>query len=124
VHIHPFRRDPYSSKPLEGLKVVDVGCGGGILSEVDAASVNHLYELLPSGTFHSKGTIIFYDGISVWFIWQWLQITEMSWWSYASMNFVPLRMSLQNGIISVNYSWLDDWCEFRMYCPDLDQRAE
>ncbi|PUZ36116.1 hypothetical protein GQ55_9G013500 [Panicum hallii var. hallii] len=28
-----FRRDPYSSKPLEGLKVVDVGCGGGILSE-------------------------------------------------------------------------------------------
>ncbi|RLN39608.1 ubiquinone biosynthesis O-methyltransferase, mitochondrial-like isoform X1 [Panicum miliaceum] len=28
-----FRRDPYSSKPLEGLKVIDVGCGGGILSE-------------------------------------------------------------------------------------------
>ncbi|CAN6208664.1 unnamed protein product [Urochloa humidicola] len=28
-----FRRDPYSFKPLEGLKVIDVGCGGGILSE-------------------------------------------------------------------------------------------
>ncbi|XP_066369373.1 ubiquinone biosynthesis O-methyltransferase, mitochondrial-like [Miscanthus floridulus] len=28
-----FRRDPNSSKPLEGLKVIDVGCGGGILSE-------------------------------------------------------------------------------------------
>ncbi|KAK3128415.1 hypothetical protein QOZ80_6BG0461320 [Eleusine coracana subsp. coracana] len=28
-----FRRDSYSSKPLEGLKVIDVGCGGGILSE-------------------------------------------------------------------------------------------
>ncbi|CAM0912812.1 unnamed protein product [Alopecurus aequalis] len=28
-----FRRDPYSAKPLEGLKVIDVGCGGGILSE-------------------------------------------------------------------------------------------
>uniref|UniRef100_A0A0A9CXE0 Methyltransferase type 11 domain-containing protein n=1 Tax=Arundo donax TaxID=35708 RepID=A0A0A9CXE0_ARUDO len=28
-----FRRDPYSSMPLEGLKVIDVGCGGGILSE-------------------------------------------------------------------------------------------
>ncbi|KAF8708759.1 hypothetical protein HU200_030146 [Digitaria exilis] len=28
-----FRRDPYSSKPFEGLKVIDVGCGGGILSE-------------------------------------------------------------------------------------------
>ncbi|PAN25762.1 hypothetical protein PAHAL_4G324300 [Panicum hallii] len=28
-----FRRDPYSSKPLKGLKVIDVGCGGGILSE-------------------------------------------------------------------------------------------
>uniref|UniRef100_A0A453QQA3 Coenzyme Q3, methyltransferase n=1 Tax=Aegilops tauschii subsp. strangulata TaxID=200361 RepID=A0A453QQA3_AEGTS len=26
-------RDPYSAKPLEGLKVIDVGCGGGILSE-------------------------------------------------------------------------------------------
>nr|AWA45012.1 Ubiquinone biosynthesis O-methyltransferase, mitochondrial [Saccharum officinarum] len=26
-------RDPNSSKPLEGLKVIDVGCGGGILSE-------------------------------------------------------------------------------------------
>lgn len=28
-----FRRDPCSAKPLEGLKVIDVGCGGGILSE-------------------------------------------------------------------------------------------
>ncbi|XP_051198224.1 ubiquinone biosynthesis O-methyltransferase, mitochondrial isoform X2 [Lolium perenne] len=28
-----FRRDPYSAKPLEGLKLIDVGCGGGILSE-------------------------------------------------------------------------------------------
>ncbi|WVZ82476.1 hypothetical protein U9M48_029733 [Paspalum notatum var. saurae] len=28
-----FRRDPHSSKPLEGLRVIDVGCGGGILSE-------------------------------------------------------------------------------------------
>ncbi|KAL6839661.1 hypothetical protein ACP4OV_030600 [Aristida adscensionis] len=28
-----FRKDPYSSKPLEGLKVIDVGCGGGILAE-------------------------------------------------------------------------------------------
>lgn len=28
-----FRKDPYSARPLEGLKIVDVGCGGGILSE-------------------------------------------------------------------------------------------
>lgn len=28
-----FKKDPYSAKPLEGLKIVDVGCGGGILSE-------------------------------------------------------------------------------------------
>uniref|UniRef100_A0A0E0L7Y8 Ubiquinone biosynthesis O-methyltransferase, mitochondrial n=1 Tax=Oryza punctata TaxID=4537 RepID=A0A0E0L7Y8_ORYPU len=28
-----FRRDPNSSKPLEGLKVIDVGCAAGILSE-------------------------------------------------------------------------------------------
>nr|CAD1842228.1 unnamed protein product [Ananas comosus var. bracteatus] len=28
-----FRRDPYSARPLEGLKIIDVGCGGGILSE-------------------------------------------------------------------------------------------
>ncbi|KAH7533762.1 ubiquinone biosynthesis O-methyltransferase, mitochondrial isoform X2 [Ziziphus jujuba] len=28
-----FRRDSYSAKPFEGLKFVDVGCGGGILSE-------------------------------------------------------------------------------------------
>ncbi|CAJ1971361.1 unnamed protein product [Sphenostylis stenocarpa] len=28
-----FKKDPYSTKPLEGLKIVDVGCGGGILSE-------------------------------------------------------------------------------------------
>ncbi|OAY67884.1 Ubiquinone biosynthesis O-methyltransferase, partial [Ananas comosus] len=26
-------RDPYSARPLEGLKIIDVGCGGGILSE-------------------------------------------------------------------------------------------
>ncbi|KAK8956446.1 hypothetical protein KSP40_PGU016340 [Platanthera guangdongensis] len=28
-----FRRDPYSSRPFEGLKIIDVGCGGGILCE-------------------------------------------------------------------------------------------
>ncbi|OIW02859.1 hypothetical protein TanjilG_29635 [Lupinus angustifolius] len=28
-----FKRDPNSVRPLEGLKIVDVGCGGGILSE-------------------------------------------------------------------------------------------
>ncbi|MCL7027140.1 hypothetical protein MKW94_012133 [Papaver nudicaule] len=28
-----FGKDPYSAKPLEGLKIIDVGCGGGILSE-------------------------------------------------------------------------------------------
>ncbi|XP_027063677.1 ubiquinone biosynthesis O-methyltransferase, mitochondrial-like isoform X1 [Coffea arabica] len=28
-----FGKDPYSAKPFEGLKFVDVGCGGGILSE-------------------------------------------------------------------------------------------
>ncbi|MED6136052.1 Hexaprenyldihydroxybenzoate methyltransferase, mitochondrial, variant 2 [Stylosanthes scabra] len=28
-----FKRDPYSTRPFEGLKIVDVGCGGGILSE-------------------------------------------------------------------------------------------
>ncbi|KAK7276789.1 hypothetical protein RIF29_17935 [Crotalaria pallida] len=28
-----FKRDPYSVRPFEGLKIVDVGCGGGILSE-------------------------------------------------------------------------------------------
>ncbi|XP_030926717.1 ubiquinone biosynthesis O-methyltransferase, mitochondrial-like isoform X2 [Quercus lobata] len=28
-----FRKDPNSARPFEGLKIVDVGCGGGILSE-------------------------------------------------------------------------------------------
>ncbi|KAJ0113791.1 hypothetical protein Patl1_02637 [Pistacia atlantica] len=28
-----FRKDPYSARPFEGLSFVDVGCGGGILSE-------------------------------------------------------------------------------------------
>lgn len=28
-----FRRDPQCARPFEGLKFVDVGCGGGILSE-------------------------------------------------------------------------------------------
>lgn len=28
-----FSKDPYSARPFEGLKFVDVGCGGGILSE-------------------------------------------------------------------------------------------
>ncbi|HKJ17543.1 MAG TPA: bifunctional 2-polyprenyl-6-hydroxyphenol methylase/3-demethylubiquinol 3-O-methyltransferase UbiG [Xanthomonadales bacterium] len=28
-----FDRDPESTKPLDGLRVLDVGCGGGILSE-------------------------------------------------------------------------------------------
>ncbi|XP_059656543.1 ubiquinone biosynthesis O-methyltransferase, mitochondrial-like isoform X2 [Cornus florida] len=29
-----FRKDPNCARPFEGLKFVDVGCGGGILSEV------------------------------------------------------------------------------------------
>ncbi|KAF8413661.1 hypothetical protein HHK36_001653 [Tetracentron sinense] len=28
-----FRKDPYCARPFEGLKIADVGCGGGILSE-------------------------------------------------------------------------------------------
>ncbi|PKI62860.1 hypothetical protein CRG98_016697 [Punica granatum] len=28
-----FRKDTNSARPLEGLKIIDVGCGGGILSE-------------------------------------------------------------------------------------------
>ncbi|KAI0492113.1 hypothetical protein KFK09_026378 [Dendrobium nobile] len=28
-----FRKDPFSIRPFEGLKIIDVGCGGGILSE-------------------------------------------------------------------------------------------
>ncbi|XP_077249557.1 coenzyme Q 3 [Tasmannia lanceolata] len=28
-----FRKDPSCARPFEGLKIVDVGCGGGILSE-------------------------------------------------------------------------------------------
>ncbi|XP_068663921.1 ubiquinone biosynthesis O-methyltransferase, mitochondrial-like [Aristolochia californica] len=28
-----FRKDPYCPRPLEGLNIIDVGCGGGILSE-------------------------------------------------------------------------------------------
>ncbi|KAF2305337.1 hypothetical protein GH714_004060 [Hevea brasiliensis] len=28
-----FRKDPHVARPFEGLKIVDVGCGGGILSE-------------------------------------------------------------------------------------------
>ncbi|PKA46845.1 Hexaprenyldihydroxybenzoate methyltransferase, mitochondrial [Apostasia shenzhenica] len=28
-----FRKDPCTKRPLEGLKIIDVGCGGGILSE-------------------------------------------------------------------------------------------
>ncbi|KAL0906101.1 hypothetical protein M5K25_024565 [Dendrobium thyrsiflorum] len=28
-----FRKDPFTIRPFEGLKIIDVGCGGGILSE-------------------------------------------------------------------------------------------
>ncbi|MGL5361978.1 MAG: bifunctional 2-polyprenyl-6-hydroxyphenol methylase/3-demethylubiquinol 3-O-methyltransferase UbiG, partial [Bosea sp. (in: a-proteobacteria)] len=28
-----FERDPKSMRPLEGLTLVDIGCGGGVLSE-------------------------------------------------------------------------------------------
>ncbi|XWS33021.1 hypothetical protein CRYUN_Cryun22dG0041600 [Craigia yunnanensis] len=28
-----YRKDPLSARPFEGLRIIDVGCGGGILSE-------------------------------------------------------------------------------------------
>ncbi|WP_081724608.1 bifunctional 2-polyprenyl-6-hydroxyphenol methylase/3-demethylubiquinol 3-O-methyltransferase UbiG [Asticcacaulis sp. YBE204] len=28
-----FQRDPYALKPFEGLRLIDIGCGGGLLSE-------------------------------------------------------------------------------------------
>lgn len=29
-----FNLDPYSPKPLQGLRILDVGCGAGLLAEV------------------------------------------------------------------------------------------
>ncbi|GMJ04043.1 hypothetical protein HRI_004073500 [Hibiscus trionum] len=31
--VRHFRKDPLSARPFEGLRIIDVGCGGGILSE-------------------------------------------------------------------------------------------
>jgi 2-polyprenyl-6-hydroxyphenyl methylase / 3-demethylubiquinone-9 3-methyltransferase len=31
--LHRFKRDPRSSRPFEGLRLLDIGCGGGLLSE-------------------------------------------------------------------------------------------
>ncbi|KAG8386755.1 hypothetical protein BUALT_Bualt03G0182000 [Buddleja alternifolia] len=33
MHVTFFRKDPHCTRPFEGLKFVDVGCGGGNLSE-------------------------------------------------------------------------------------------
>ena len=38
-----FGRDPADARPLDGLTVVDVGCGGGILSESIAALGAHVH---------------------------------------------------------------------------------
>ncbi len=35
--IEHYGRDPKSARPLEGLRVLDIGCGGGLLSEPVAA---------------------------------------------------------------------------------------
>ncbi|OEL31609.1 Ubiquinone biosynthesis O-methyltransferase, mitochondrial [Dichanthelium oligosanthes] len=53
-------RDPYSSKPLEGLKVIDVGCGGGILSEVIEHIANPLEfcESLSALTVPNGATVV------------------------------------------------------------------
>ncbi|KAH9314277.1 hypothetical protein KI387_022904, partial [Taxus chinensis] len=29
-----FRKDPNNARPFEGLRIIDIGCGGGLLSEV------------------------------------------------------------------------------------------
>lgn len=65
-----FKKDPYSAKPLEGLKIVDVGCGGGILSEplarlgatvtgVDAVEKNIKIAQLHAGLDPETSTIEF-----------------------------------------------------------------
>jgi 2-polyprenyl-6-hydroxyphenyl methylase/3-demethylubiquinone-9 3-methyltransferase len=33
-----FGRDPKSDKPLEGLRLLDIGCGGGLLVRADGAN--------------------------------------------------------------------------------------
>ncbi|KAK7300127.1 hypothetical protein RJT34_10962 [Clitoria ternatea] len=65
-----FKKDPYSAKPFEGLKIVDVGCGGGILSEplarlgatvtgVDAVEKNIKIAQLHAGLDPATSTIEF-----------------------------------------------------------------
>src|SRR3954449_7510564 len=31
--LHRFQRDPKARRPFEGLRLLDIGCGGGLLSE-------------------------------------------------------------------------------------------
>lgn len=50
MRIHSVRRDPNSSKPLEGLKIIDVGCAAGMLSEVLKFSI--LDQFLPDLSVH------------------------------------------------------------------------
>ncbi|KAH7860938.1 hypothetical protein Vadar_019790 [Vaccinium darrowii] len=54
-----FRKDLHCPRPLEGLKIVDVGCGGGILSEV----IEHVAD--PAEFCKSLAALTVSDGATV-----------------------------------------------------------
>ena len=68
-----FGRDPELERPLEGLSIVDIGCGGGILSESMArlgatvTGIDVVYKNLQIATHHSRssGLDIDYQEITV-----------------------------------------------------------
>lgn len=55
MNVKCFRKDPHSTRPFEGLKFADVGCGGGILSEVCIFTFMVIFEL---GTIHHLGILV------------------------------------------------------------------
>ncbi|XP_047155742.1 LOW QUALITY PROTEIN: ubiquinone biosynthesis O-methyltransferase, mitochondrial [Vigna umbellata] len=105
------RKDPYSAKPLEGLKIVDVGCGGGILSQplarlgANVTGVDAVEKIYKIAQLHA--VCIFWFGISNF---NYVNLLTKRQYDMPNLEILYISLTSMKACFKSFTSWIADLC--------------